>query len=226
MIGGEITVGTLAQFLTFMTILQMPVRQLGLLVNAIARGATCGMRLFGLLDLELAVKDKPKAPELQITEGTLVFDTVELPLSRHDARCAQGHQLYRQARPDHRPGRAAGQRQVQPRAPDPALLRCRQRRDQHRWAERRRGDAADRCAGRWRWCSRISFLFTTTIENNIAYGNPWAKERRIERAAESAQLHNYVAGLPVGLRDDRGRARRVALAAASGSASPLRAASC
>jgi ATP-binding cassette subfamily B protein len=43
-----------------------------------------------------------------------------------------------------------------------------------------------------------SFLFTTTIENNIAYGNPWAKERRIERAAESAQLHNYVAGLPAG----------------------------
>ena len=43
-----------------------------------------------------------------------------------------------------------------------------------------------------------SFLFTTTIENNIAYGNPWAKEGRIERAAESAQLHNYVAGLPGG----------------------------
>ena len=43
-----------------------------------------------------------------------------------------------------------------------------------------------------------SFLFTTTIENNIAYGNPWAKEPRIERAAESAQLHNYIAGLPAG----------------------------
>jgi ATP-binding cassette subfamily B protein len=43
-----------------------------------------------------------------------------------------------------------------------------------------------------------SFLFTTTIENNIAYGNPWANERRIERAAESAQLHNYVVGLPAG----------------------------
>jgi ATP-binding cassette subfamily B protein len=43
-----------------------------------------------------------------------------------------------------------------------------------------------------------SFLFTTTIENNIAYGNPWVRENRIERAAESAQLHNYVAGLPAG----------------------------
>ena len=35
---GEITVGTLATFLTFMTLLQMPVRQLGLMVNAYARG--------------------------------------------------------------------------------------------------------------------------------------------------------------------------------------------
>jgi ATP-binding cassette subfamily B multidrug efflux pump len=41
-----------------------------------------------------------------------------------------------------------------------------------------------------------TFLFTTTIENNIAYGDPWAKERKIERAAESAQLHNYIMGLP------------------------------
>jgi ATP-binding cassette subfamily B multidrug efflux pump len=43
-----------------------------------------------------------------------------------------------------------------------------------------------------------SFLFTTTIENNIAYGNPWVRETRIERAAEYSQLHNYVAGLPAG----------------------------
>jgi ATP-binding cassette subfamily B protein len=43
-----------------------------------------------------------------------------------------------------------------------------------------------------------AFLFTTTLENNIAYGDPWANEQRIERASESAQLHNYVLGLPAG----------------------------
>ena len=41
-----------------------------------------------------------------------------------------------------------------------------------------------------------AFLFTTTLENNIAYGDPWANEPRIERASKSAQLHNYVLGLP------------------------------
>jgi ATP-binding cassette subfamily B protein len=45
-----------------------------------------------------------------------------------------------------------------------------------------------------------SFLFTTTIENNIVYGDPWAKEQRISRASEYAQLHNYVLSLPMGYR--------------------------
>jgi ATP-binding cassette subfamily B protein len=44
------------------------------------------------------------------------------------------------------------------------------------------------------------FLFTTTLENNIAYADPWASEPRIERASGSAQLHNYVLGLPMGYR--------------------------
>ena len=42
---GTMTVGTLTVFLTFITILQLPVRQLGLVVNSIARASTCGARL-------------------------------------------------------------------------------------------------------------------------------------------------------------------------------------
>src|SRR5690606_4890463 len=49
-IAGEMSVGTLASFLTFMTILQMPVRQLGLMVNSFARASTCGERFFAFID--------------------------------------------------------------------------------------------------------------------------------------------------------------------------------
>ena len=55
---GTMTVGTLTEFLTFMTILQLPVRQLGLLVNSTARASTCGGRLFAVLDLEPAIGDR------------------------------------------------------------------------------------------------------------------------------------------------------------------------
>ena len=196
-IGGEISVGTLAQFLTFMTILQMPVRQLGLLVNSIARGATCGMRLFGLLDLELAVKDKPNAPELKVTEGTLVFDRVSFryPGTTRDVLkdisfTARKGQTVALVGP---PGSGKSSLvHLIPRYYDVgsgAITIDGQNVAEVTLESLRRHVAV---------VQQDSFLFTTTIENNIAYGNPWAKERRIERAAESAQLHNYVAGLPSG----------------------------
>ncbi|HVX81739.1 MAG TPA: ABC transporter transmembrane domain-containing protein, partial [Devosiaceae bacterium] len=76
-IEGRISVGTLTTFLTYMTILQMPVRQLGLMVNSFARAATCGKRLFAVLDLEPEIADKPGARDLEITEGVLRFEHVD-----------------------------------------------------------------------------------------------------------------------------------------------------
>lgn len=196
-IGGEITVGTLAQFLTFMTILQMPVRQLGLLVNAIARGATCGMRLFGLLDLELAVKDSPNAPDIKITDGTLVFDRVSFryPGTTRDVlrdvsfTATRGQTIALVGPPGS--GKSSLVHLI-PRYYDVgsgAITIDGQNVAEVTLDSLRRQVAV---------VQQDSFLFTTTIENNIAYGNPWAADRRIERAAESAQLHNYVAGLPTG----------------------------
>jgi ATP-binding cassette subfamily B protein len=41
-----------------------------------------------------------------------------------------------------------------------------------------------------------TFLFTTEIRNNVAYGEPWAEHDQVVDATETAQLHDYVAGLP------------------------------
>jgi ATP-binding cassette subfamily B protein len=196
-IGGEITVGTLATFLTFMTILQMPVRQLGLMVNSFARASTCGIRLFGLLDLELAVKDKPAAPEIKITEGTLKFDRVSFryPGTTHDVlkdvsfEARRGETVALVGPPGS--GKSSLVHLI-PRYYDVgsgAITIDGQNVADVSLDSLRRQVAV---------VQQDSFLFTTTIENNIAYGNPWANERRIERAADSAQLHNYVAGLPSG----------------------------
>ena len=43
-----------------------------------------------------------------------------------------------------------------------------------------------------------TFLFTTTIDNNIAYGDPWAEHRNIESATSHAQMSEYVERLPGG----------------------------
>jgi ATP-binding cassette subfamily B protein len=194
---GDITVGTLTSFLTFMTILQMPVRQLGLLVNSFARASTCGIRLFGLLDMELQVKDKPAAPEIKITDGTLKFDHVSFryPGTTHDVlkdvsfTAKRGETVALVGPPGS--GKSTLVHLI-PRYYDVSSGTITI--DGQDVAE----VTLDSLRRQVAVVQQDSFLFTTTIENNIAYGNPWAKERRIERAAESAQLHNYVAGLPSG----------------------------
>jgi ATP-binding cassette subfamily B protein len=41
-----------------------------------------------------------------------------------------------------------------------------------------------------------SFLFSTTIKNNIRYGNPLAEDKEIERAAQQAQIHPEIINFP------------------------------
>lgn len=195
---GTMTVGTLTAFLTFMTILQMPVRQLGLMVNAFARASTCGARLFELLDLDIAIKDEKNAETLKVTEGTLRFENVDFAYpSSPDLKVLAGVSF------EAKRGETIGivgppgsgkstLAHLIPRFYDVTSGRITLDGQDIRHAtlqSLRRSTAV---------VQQDSFLFTTTIENNIAYGDPWAKETHIERASESAQLHNYVLGLPTG----------------------------
>ena len=196
-IAGEMSVGTLASFLTFMTILQMPVRQLGLMVNSFARAATCGERFYAFLDQPLAIADAPGVAELKVTDGTLRLEDVHFtyPGANHptldgvtfEARAGQTIGIVGA------PGSGKSTlAHLIPRFYDVSSGRI-------------TIDGQDVSAVSLQSLRRSvavvqqdSFLFTTTIENNIAYGDPWSKETKIEKAAESAQLHNYIMGLPAG----------------------------
>jgi len=197
-IAGEISIGTLTSFLAFMTILQMPVRQLGMLVNSFARASTCGSRLFEVLDLELAVKDEPGAKELAIKTGVLRFDDVDFHYPGLDDGSGLKGVTFEAKRGETigivgPPG--SGKSTIAHLVP--------------RFYDVTGGsisidgqDIRSVTLGSLREAVGIvlqdSFLFTTSIENNIVYGDPWAKDERIERASESAQLHNYVLNLPKG----------------------------
>ena len=43
-----------------------------------------------------------------------------------------------------------------------------------------------------------TFLFKTEVRENVSYGEPGAEDDRVVEAADTAQLHDYVAGLPAG----------------------------
>nr|WP_244468823.1 ABC transporter ATP-binding protein [Devosia limi] len=194
---GDMSVGTLASFLTFMTILQMPVRQLGLMVNSFARAATCGERFYGFLDQPLEIEDAPGVADLEVTDGTLHFEDVRFTYPGAKYPTLDGVSF------EARAGQTIGI--VGAPGSGKSTLAHLIPRFYDISGGRITIDGQDVSAVSLASLRRAvgvvqqdSFLFTTTIENNIAYGDPWSKETKIERAAESAQLHNYIMGLPAG----------------------------
>jgi ATP-binding cassette subfamily B multidrug efflux pump len=194
-IDGRISVGTLTAFLTYMTILQMPVRQLGLMVNSFARAATCGRRLFAVIDLEPEVADKPGAKDLVVTEGVLRFENVDFRYAG-DPKLVISNVSF-EARPGDTialigpPG--SGKSTIAhliPRFYDVSGGRITIDGQDIRDVKLRSLRQAVAVV------QQDSYLFTASIENNVTYGDPWAPEQRVSRASESAQLHNYVTGLP------------------------------
>ncbi|WP_233152310.1 ABC transporter ATP-binding protein [Marinibacterium profundimaris] len=195
---GTTGIGALTSVLTFMTILQMPVRQLGMMVNSFARASTCGTRIFTLLDLEPVIADAPGAPELKITDGTLRFENVSFSFDPDSGPKALDDISFEARRGETigiigAPGSGKSSLvHLIPRFYDATSGRVTidgQAVNEVTLASLRKAVAV---------VQQDSFLFTTTIENNVAYGDPATADHRLHAASGSAQLHDYVTGLPEG----------------------------
>ena len=192
---GQMSVGTLTAFLTFMTILQMPVRQLGLLVNSFARTSTCGARVFAFLDLEPAIQDLPGARDLVLTGAELRFDNVDFAYPNAPATKVLSGLTFSAKRGETvgiigPPGSGKSTlSHLIPRFYDVAggriTLDGQDIRDVTLTSLRKAVSVV----------AQDVFLFTTTLENNIAYAEPMIEEGAIHRAAQDAQIHDHIAGL-------------------------------
>ena len=194
-----LTVGVLTEFLAFMAILQQPVRQIGMIVNATARGSISGKRVFEVIDLEPAILDKPDASGARAHPRRSQIRARRLqlrPERRRAARVAR-HHFRGRAGQDAGYRRSARQRQILPRPFDPALLRRHCGPHHHRRPGHTRRDAGVAAHQRRRHATG-HLPVSAPIESNIAYGEPEAAQERITDAAELAQLHDYVQRLPYG----------------------------
>jgi ATP-binding cassette subfamily B protein len=195
---GSMTVGTLTVFLTFITILQLPVRQLGMLVNSIARASTCGSRLFAVLDLEPTIDDRDAAEPLVLTEGTVRFEDVSFAYAGEGAPPVLGGVSFEVRRGETLgivgpPGSGKSTiAHLLPRYYDPSGGRI----------TIDGQDIRDVTLASLRQAVRVvqqdPFLFTASLENNIAYGDPWADDGMIQDAASVAQIDGFVGLLPDG----------------------------
>jgi ATP-binding cassette subfamily B multidrug efflux pump len=73
---GELTIGTLVAFNSYIMLLSEPVRRLGFLANMTAEAIASGERIFEILDTGRSIRDDPKAVALPRLKGTVRFEDI------------------------------------------------------------------------------------------------------------------------------------------------------
>jgi len=193
---GRLNTGDLALFALYLTLLQMPVRGLGMVVNNMARAYSSGKRIFEILDAESAVKERPNATALCDVQGHVVFENVSFGYNK-------AHPVLKDINVDAKPGQiiallgppGSGKTTIVnllPRFYDVTQGRI--------TIDGR--DIRDCTLASLRQCMTMVqqdiFLFTGTVKDNISYGAPNATQEQIESAARTANIHDFIMTLPQG----------------------------
>lgn len=191
---GTMSAGRLTEFLAYMTLLQPPIRQIAMIFAAAARATSSGGRLFEILDLQPEIADPPGAPDLVVTAGVLAFEHVDFAF-------VPGKPVLSDVSFEVGPGKTLGI--VGPPGSGKSAIANLAPRFYDVTGGRVTIDGQDvrdvRLASLRQHVGLVqqeAFLFDSTVTNNIAYADPWAETARIEGAARTAQIHDYVAALP------------------------------
>ena len=195
-INGAMTVGEVTQFVLYLGLLMMPVRQLGMMVNLYSRTVSAGQRIMEILDTESEVVESPDAVDLGGAKGQVSFQNVSFsydkisPALKDVSFDVQPGQLVALLG-----GSGSGKSTV-------ANLLA-------RFYDVSEGkitldgvDIRDITLPSLRrnvvTAQQDVFLFSSTIKENIAYGALDANLDRIIEVSKAAQLHDFVQALPEG----------------------------
>ncbi len=195
-IQGVMTPGELAQFIFYMGLLAMPVRMAAWIVNSFSRAISCGQRIFATLDAESPVQERKNAVALPRVQGHVRFEDVSFgyntisPVLNHITFEAEPTKVIALVGAPGSGKSTIGH--LLPRFYDVTAGRV----------TIDGVDVRDATLASLRANIGIVqqdvFLFTSTIKENIAYGAVGASSDQIVRAAEIAQLHDFILSLPNG----------------------------
>lgn len=194
---GLITIGQLTEFLAYMTVLQPPVRQVGMIMNSSARAISSGGRLYAVLDVEPTIRDAPDARPLALERGVLRFEGVDFSYGGGAGPTVQDIAFVVE------PGRTLGI--VGPSGAGKSTIAQLLARFYDVDAGRITIDGQDirevtltSLRKAVAVIQQDTFLFDDSAGRNIAYAEPLAAQDDVEAAAGVAHIHDHLAGLPGG----------------------------
>ena len=193
---GELTLGTLMAFISYIVSFYEPIRRLTDIDNILQQAGAAAERIFELLDAQPDIRDAVDARDLPQVTGAISFEDVHFSygtgdevLHDVDFHVAPG-EVVALVGPS-----GAGKTSI-------ANLLCRFYEPTH---GRVRIDGHDLREVQLRSLRQHvsvvlqdTFLFNATVRENLTYGRPDASEAEIAAAARAAYAHEFIAALPQG----------------------------
>jgi ABC-type multidrug transport system fused ATPase/permease subunit len=193
---GEVTLGVVVAFLTYITRFFQPIRELSMVYTLFQQAMAAGEKIFELMDHPLEIEDKPDAKPLPPIQGRVEFDHVHLsyrvgtPVLRDVSFVAEPGKTIALVGPT-----GAGKTSIA------SLLA--------RFYEVTEGrvlvdgiDIRDVTMTSLRrqmgFVPQDPFLFTGSIADNIRFGRLDATDEEVVEAAKLANAHEFIMRLPEG----------------------------
>ena len=193
---GQLTLGTLVAFLSYIVSFYEPIRRLTDIDNILQQAVAAADRIFELLDQEPDIPDAADAAAFDRINGEIAFDDVSF-------RYGDGDEVLHDVAFHVAPGEVialvgpsgAGKTSI-------ANLLC-------RFYDPTQGsvrvDGRDLRAVKLNTLRRNvsvvlqdTFLFNASVRENLTYGRPGATDAEIQAAAEAAYAHEFITALPNG----------------------------
>lgn len=194
-ITGAVSLGVLGGFISYIGMLTRPIRQTGMMINFSSQAAASAERIFEVLEIEPEIKDSPQAYKLPPGRGEVTYRDVSF--SYDEDEVLKGINLVAE------PGETIAL--VGPSGAGKSTLVHLLPRfyevDRGRITvdgNDIRGVTVDSLRERIGIVLQDTFLFASSIRENISYGAPEASVNDVIRVAKKAQIHRFIDSLPMG----------------------------